>query len=217
MILLASGVLLTAGSVASIFTISIAGFPLAIVGLCAVTGGREALWRYRYALLMLLAMIPFPLPFLDQLTPTMVKVSGSAAVHLLSLIDSGEITWLGSTLNFRGWDIFVAEACSGSGTLLTLEVLGLLLAGLFSMRSWAIGLMLLMMFPLTIFINGLRIALTAWVLDIWGPAAVTGPAHEILGQIVVILSGACLALVMDRLTRKKHDTKSQPPVPGGAT
>ena len=206
------GLLLVIGGVSSVFTISVAGFPLAFIGAVALQGGRSALWRFRFALLMLLAMVPIPLPLLDRFTPMMVQASGDTAVAMLRVVESGEITWIGSNLNFRGWNIFVAEACSGSGTMLTLGVLSLLLAGLFSMRVWALGLTLLLVLPLTLFVNGLRIALTAWFLDVFGPAAVTGSGHEILGQVVVILAGAGLALAVDRLTRpRKRKPKGQDP------
>jgi exosortase len=203
LLLLGGGALFVIGGVSSVFTISVAGFPLAIMGVCGLLSGRPGLWRYRFALIMSLAMVPIPLPFLDRFTPLMVQASGDTAVAMLRIVESGEITWVGSNLNFRGWDIFVAEACSGSGTLLTLGVLSMLLAGLFSMRLWTLGLMLVLVGPLTLVVNGLRIALTAWILDVYGPAAVTGSGHEILGQVVVILAGAGFAVAVDRLTRPR--------------
>lgn len=210
LLLFGGGLLFVIGGVSSVFTISVAGFPLAIMGICGLLGGRPGLWQFRFALIMSLAMVPVPLPFLDRFTPMMVQASGETAVAMLRVIESGEITWIGSNLNFRGWDIFVAEACSGSGTLLTLGVLSMLLAGLFSMRLWTLGLMLALVGPLTLVVNGLRIALTAWILDVWGPAAVTGAGHELLGQVVVILAGAGFAVAVDRLTRpRKQKTPSE--------
>jgi exosortase/archaeosortase family protein len=71
------------------------------------------------------------------------------------------------------------------------------------MRWWAILLTLGLVLPLTLLVNGLRIALTAWALDAFGPIAVEGSAHEILGQVVVILAGAGMALLVDKLTSRK--------------
>lgn len=203
LILLLGAGLLLIGAIGGVFTLSIAGAPLCVIGLVGLQRGFAGLHRYRYALLLLAAMVPPPLPLLDRFTPAMVQASGDAAVGMLALIEPGEITWVGSVLEFRGWTLIVAEACSGSGSMLVLGVLSLFLAGLFRMRWWTLLLTLALVVPLTLFVNGLRIALTAWALDRFGPAAVAGSAHEILGQVVVILAGAGLALAVDRLTRRR--------------
>jgi len=203
-----SGLFLVVGSLSGIFTISIAGFPIAVFGLVGALWGTEGLFRSRYALLMLFAMVPFPLPLLDYLTPTMVRASGAAAAAFVTPFDA-EATWLGSNLTYRGWTLFVAEACSGSGTLLVLGSLTLFMAGLFRMRATAITVTLLLVAPITIVINGLRIAVMAWVLDGFGPAAVTGTGHEILGQIVVIAGAAGLAVGVDKVTHLASSWKAK--------
>ncbi|MFK5956132.1 MAG: exosortase/archaeosortase family protein [Planctomycetota bacterium] len=197
-----SGIMLTIGSLASIFTISIAGFPIAVLGLVGIFWGKEGIFRLRYALLMFFAMVPVPLPLLDRLTPGMVRATGAAAVAMVSPFDP-EATWIGADLTYRGWTLFVAEACSGSGTLLVLGTLTLFMAGLFRMSTKAIIITLILVAPITIFINGLRIAVMAWVLDGFGPAAVTGAGHEIVGQLVVIAGAASLALVIDKVSSRR--------------
>lgn len=198
-----SGILLTIGSLSSIFTVSVAGFPFAVLGLIAVFWGKEGLFRLRYALLMFFAMVPVPLPLLDRLTPGMVRATGAAAVAMVSPFDS-EATWVGADLTYRGWTLFVAEACSGSGTLLVLGTLTLFMAGLFRMSTKAVVITLILVGPITIFINGLRIAVMAWVLDGFGPAAVTGAGHEIVGQMVVIAGAAVLALAVDKISLRRQ-------------
>lgn len=205
--LLASSLLLGMGSLSAIFTVSIAGFPLAVLGLVGIHWGKEGLFRLRYALLMLFAMVPVPLPLLDWLTPSMVRASGAAAVALVSPFDSGA-TWIGSDLTYRGWTLFVAEACSGSGTLLVLGTLTLFMAGLFQMRALMVVITLLLAIPLTLLINGLRIAAIAFVLDGFGIGAVTGAGHEIIGQLVVIAGAAGLALAVDRISRRKQSQET---------
>lgn len=208
-----SGALLIVGSLSGIFTLSIAGFPLAVLGWVGLNWGTAGLFRMRYALLMLFAMVPFPLPLLDYATPTMVRTSGAAAAAFVSPFDPTS-TWVGSNLTYNGWTLHVAEACSGSGTLLVLGSLTLFMAGLFRMRAVAIVVTLLLVTPITIVINGLRIAVMAWVLDGFGIEAVTGTGHEILGQGVVIAGAAALAVGVDRVTsmvarwRSKQEAKA---------
>lgn len=206
--LFVSGLFLIVGSLSGIFTISIAGFPVAVLGLVGALWGRPGMFRSRYALLMLFAMVPFPLPLLDYLTPTMVRASGAAAAAFVTPFD-GDASWLGSNLTYRGWTLFVAEACSGSGTLLVLGSLTLFMAGLFRMKATAITVTLLMVAPIAIVINGLRIAVIAWVLDGFGPAAVTGTGHEILGQVVVIAGAAGLAVGVDKVTHFASSWKAK--------
>ena len=195
------GLLLIIGSLTSIFTVSVAGFPFAVTGLIAIFWGKEGLFRLRYALLMFYAMVPIPLPILDRLTPGMVRATGAAAVAMVKPFDP-DATWIGSDLTYQGWTLFVAEACSGSGTLLVLGSLTLFMAGLFRMSMKAVIITLILVCPITIFINGLRIAVMAWVLDGFGPAAVTGSGHEIVGQLVVIAGAAALALAVDKISHR---------------
>lgn len=200
--LLLGGLLLFFGSLASIFSIAIAGFPFAVLGLAGIHWGWEGLVRLRYGFLMLFAMVPVPLPLLDKLTPSMVKASGAVSVALVTPFD-GDSSWVNSVLTYRGWSLFVAEACSGSGTLLVFGTLTLFMAGLFRLGSRAILITFLLVAPFTLFINGLRIAVMAWVIDGFGPEVVIGPGHEILGQAVVIAGAVLLALLVDRFSRRK--------------
>jgi exosortase/archaeosortase family protein len=195
--LLGAGCLLTLGSLTSVFTISIVGFPLAMVGMVGITWGTVGLFRLRYALLLLFVMVPAPLPLLDWLTPFMVRASGATAVTLISPFDPGA-SWIGADLTYRGWTLTVADACSGSGTLLVLGTLTMFMAGLFRMSAISVLVTLLLLAPFTLLINGLRIATIAWMLDGFGPGIVTGVGHEIIGQIVVISGAASLVLVVDR-------------------
>jgi exosortase/archaeosortase family protein len=209
--LLLGGFLLFAGSLASIFTIAVAGFPFAVVGWIGIHWGTAGLLHLRYSLAMLFAMVPIPLPLLDKLTPSMVKASGAVSVALVYPFDMGA-TWIGSNLTYRGWTLFVAEACSGSGTLLVFGTLTLFMAGLFRLGPKAIFLTLALVAPFTLFINGLRIAVMAWVIDGFGPEVVIGPGHEILGQVVVLAGAILLATVVDRFSRRSGRKPEQPKV-----
>ncbi len=199
-LLFCGGLFLAVGSLASVFTLSILGFPIAIAALIGVFWGNSGLIQLRYPLVMLCAMVPVPLPLLDRMTPFMVKASGAAAVTLLRPFDPSA-SWVGADLSYRGWHLFVAEACSGSGTLLVLGTLTLFMAGLFRMSTRAILITLLLVGPITIVVNGLRIAVIAWVIDSWGPGVATGSGHEIIGQIVVIAGATTLAFVVDRFSQ----------------
>ncbi len=193
---LAALALLT-GSLSGVFTLSLLALPLATLAFVARWTGTDGLRRYAPALAFLFLMVPPPMPLMDRVNPLLTEASGQAAVTLLAPFDAN-VGWAGSTLSFRGWTLIVAEVCSGSGTLLMLGTLCAFLAGLFRLRpATALGLLLLAL-PLTLLVNGVRIASSALVIARYGAEAGKGLAHELLGQGVVIVGAALLVLAVER-------------------
>lgn len=211
-LLFSATVLLTVGSLAAIFTLSIAAFPLTIAAWVGAVGGTPALKRYAAPLVLLQGMVPPPLPLFDWAVPQLVKASGAAAVLLLSPFDGGS-SWIGNELTYKTWTLVVAEACSGSGALLIYWILILFLGGLFKLRIGTTLAFVAFAVPFTLFINGVRIALTAIILDVWGRPAVTGVGHEILGQVVVILGAGLLAYLIDVVVQRQKRSKRPPSAP----
>ena len=70
-ILFAGGLLLL-GTIQGMFTIALAGFPVAVAGLLLRQGGWPEFQRLRWSLLCLAAMVPPPLPILDRLIPPLI-------------------------------------------------------------------------------------------------------------------------------------------------
>lgn len=190
-LLFLAALLLALGSTSSVFTLSIAAFPTAITALAISWHGWSAVRARRWAVLLLFAMVPFPMPILDRINPYLTEASGATAVTLVRPFDA-DASWIGSDLTFRGWTLEVAEACSGSGTLLIHLVLAVFLAGLFRFRLPGLLLLLAVAFPLTLVANGARIGGTALLIDGFGRGAGEGLAHELFGQGVVFLAIALL-------------------------
>lgn len=188
---------LLGGSLSAVFTLSLLALPLAALAFVARWGGTDGLRRHGPALAFLFLMVPPPMPFMDRVNPLLTEASGQTAMSLLTPFDA-HVVWAGATLSFRGWTLIVAEVCSGSGTLLMLGTLCAFLAGLFRLRpAAALGLIVLAL-PLTLLVNGVRIASSALVIDRFGAEASQGLAHELLGQGVVILGAALLVLAVER-------------------
>ena len=200
LVLLGSALLYGLGSATGIFTLSIAAVPLAISGLVASWGGRRLVRRQARALVMAAFLVPVPLPLLDGMNPGLVDASGTVAVFLLGFLDPGT-SWVGSELGFEGWTLIVADACSGSGTSLSLFVLTVFLTGLFGLSPLSSGALALLVLPLSLVVNALRIAATALLLAHIGPQAAAGLPHEILGQVLVIGTMGLLTWLVLRLTR----------------
>jgi len=199
---LAAALLLLGGTLTGVFTLSLLAIPTAAVALVGRHLGRAGLVRGMPALALAFALVPPPMPLLDRINPLLVEASGRTAAALLTPLDHAT-SWTAATLEFRGWTLIVAEACSGSGTFLTLGVLGAFLAALFRLR-WPAGLgLVLLSFPLTLLVNGTRIASSALVIDRFGAQAGEGLAHELLGQVVVVAGAAALALAVERWSARR--------------
>lgn len=188
------------GSLSGVFTLSLLGVPLAACAFARRCSGARGLRPFVPALALLFLMVPPPMPLMDRINPFLIQASGQTAVTLLSPLDA-QASWAGSTLGYRGWTLIVAEVCSGSGTFLMLGTLCAFLAGLFRLRPvLALGLLLLSL-PVTLLVNGVRIASSALVIDGFGVEAGQGLPHELLGQAVVIGGAALLVLCVERLDR----------------
>ncbi len=196
---LAATAALVLGTLSGVFTLSLLAVPLAVAALVGRWWGTGGLRRGAPALVLLLAMVPPPMPLMDRVNPALVEASGRTATWLLSSFDPA-VSWIGSTLGFRGWNLVVADACSGSGTFLILAVLCLFLAGLFRMRPLPSACLVALSVPLALFLNGARIASSALLIDRFGPSAASGLSHELLGQALVIAGAAGLAYLVDRLS-----------------
>jgi exosortase len=198
--LLAAG-LFVLGGTTGIFTLALLALPVTVVAWVGHAGGGRALRHHAGSLALLVLMVPPPMPLIDRATPHLVSLSGRTAVALLAPFDA-EASWVGSTLGFRGWNLIVAEACSGTGTLLVLGVLGFFLAALFRLRPGRTAVVALAIVPLTLLVNGLRIASSALVIDAFGAQAGEGLAHELLGQVVVLGGAALLAWGVGRQSER---------------
>lgn len=203
---LLSGAAFLGGALSGVFTLSLLGVPLGVAALTARHGGPGALRRHAAALLLLLALVPPPMPLMDRVNPALVEASGRTAVTLLLPFDPS-VTWQGPEFYFRGWTLVVAEVCSGSGTFLMLFVLSGFLAALFRLGWRPSAALLLLSVPVTLLVNGVRIASSALVIDRFGAAAGEGLAHELLGQAVVIVGAALLVLVVERWSARGARTE----------
>ncbi|MDP6410102.1 MAG: exosortase/archaeosortase family protein [Planctomycetota bacterium] len=201
--LTASAACLTGGILLGRFTLTLVGLPMAAVGWVATWGGAAALGRYAWALVMLAFMVPLPQPLIDHTRPWAAATSGRTALLFLRPLDP-ECSWIGSTLHYRGWELLVSEACAGSGTTLTLMVLSVFLGGLFHLRPSAAAALVVLAVPASLLVNSLRIALTGVILDQFGPSAVDGVPHELLGQALVIGASGLIATGVARFTTAEN-------------
>jgi exosortase len=109
-----------------------------------------------FPLLFLLLMVPVPEFIMDKLIYSL-QVCSTEATYVFLTIAGIPIIRDGFVFNLPGINIEVAKECSGIRSTLSLFIIGILSCYLF-LKTWrSRGLLLLFLFPLAIFKNGLRI------------------------------------------------------------
>jgi len=196
------GLLLLAGAVA-LHGLGVVASLAPLEGLAVVTAVAGAVLYLRgpawlsalgFPIAYLLFMVSLPEAWL---APVIVKLQlwvSSAGVGLLQLAGV-PVLRDGNVIELPGGDsLFVAEACSGITSVVTLLPLGVFLA-YFTERTWRRRLVIVAaVIPLALLGNLIRVVGTVWVARTYGAQAATqGALHESAGLLTYVLG--CLALL----------------------
>ena len=100
----------------------------------------------------------------------------------------------GNVIHVPGHELFVTEACSGLRSLTALLSIGVLISALFLERWPTRIVLLLVVFPIAILINGLRVFLTGFLVFFVSPALGQGFMHLTEGWLLFLVSLASLAM-----------------------
>ena len=162
--------------------------PYAFVGytasLALAYGGWRMLAAITPALVPLFLACPLPGRVENALT---LPLKNTAAVLATGLLDiTGiEATLEGNTINLPGIDgLWVADACSGIRSLISLTSIAMLACVLWKRSIWIKLLILASCVPISIFVNSLRIWLTGVLSVKISPAAAQGFFHHFEGFVL---------------------------------
>jgi len=157
-------------------------------------GGSAGLRVLAFPLAFLVFMVPLPPDWLTPLIVNLQLLVSSAAVEILGWFGSA-VARNGNVIELPAGDtLFVAEACSGITSLVTLTPLAIVLA-YFTEKTLARRLtIVLAVVPAAMLGNLLRVIATVLAAERYGAEAATGNwLHESAGLITFAL--ACLALI----------------------
>ena len=176
------------------FTLFIS-FWLVFVGLCWIHLGWQKLKTITFALIIMLAMFPFPDFIYNKISVKLQLVStqlGVAILHLtgMSAFREGNVIDLGFT------QLQVVDACSGLRYVIPLMILGLLLAYFFRAAFWKRAVVFLSTIPLAILTNAMRIAITGVLFKYWGARVAEGFFHGVSAWFIFLFSLAILMMEM---------------------
>ena len=179
------GVLADSGTVAGVGV-------LALVAASAYALGGQGLLRVLALPIGFLAfMIPPPDFLLDGALLALKSLVIQLAVALLQL-GGVSVASQGSRLFVPGHELFVANACSGLRSIVTLFPLAVVVATFASRGVWRRGAIVASVVPLAVVGNVARVILTVWLVTRFGESWAAGWLHESFGFATFGLGAAAL-------------------------
>jgi exosortase D (VPLPA-CTERM-specific) len=132
-------------------------------------------------------MFPIPHFLYNRISLKLQLISSQLGVALIQL--SGMTAYReGNVIDLGFTQLQVVQACSGLRYLISLVVLGLLLAYFFRARFWKRLILVLSTIPLAILANSIRIALTGILYKYVGPKIAEGFFHDFSGWFIFMFA-----------------------------
>jgi exosortase len=192
LVLLGGAVLLRylSGLAAELYTMRVSAFGAAL-GLVVFTAGLRQVLHWWLPAALIFLSIPLPVVVVGTLAlPLQLKASqmGAWLLHARSV----PVELAGNVIHMPGRSLFVTEACSGLRSLTSLVALGVLVGGLWLKRPWLRALLVLAAIPVAMFLNGIRVFLTGFIVHYIDPALADGFMHYTEGWVIFVAAFAIL-------------------------
>ncbi|MFT3731284.1 MAG: VPLPA-CTERM-specific exosortase XrtD [Hyphomicrobium sp.] len=179
------------GLFSAIYILSHIAFVLALAGIALSFGGYRFYKVAAPSIFFLLLAIPLPYFLQAELTWRLQLVSSQLGTFLIGLF--GIPAYLeGNIIDLGTYQLQVVEACSGLRYLYPLLSLSFLAAYFLAAPMWQRLVIFLSAIPITIVMNGIRIALVGVLVNSWGPQDADGLLHFLEGFVVFLLCVAAL-------------------------
>ena len=187
------------GLAAELFTMRLSLLGAAAGLVVFVAGLRQVLHWWLPSLLLFLS-VPLPVVVLSSLAfPLQLKASQFGAALLAWRDVPVEVA--GNVIHLPGRTLFVTEACSGLRSLTALLALGLLIGGLWLRSTWGRVLIVLAAVPVAMFLNGIRIFLTGFLVYFVSPSLGEGVMHYSEGWGIFVIAFAVLGALAFAIVR----------------
>jgi exosortase len=161
------------------------GVVLIWMGAFALFFGSNAFRAALFPILFLLFAVPLPVPIVSRATVLLQKGSAEVA-EVFFRVASVPYLRQGFVFELPGVTIRVAEECSGIRSTLALLITAVLASHLFLKTAWRRLLLCVVVVPVAIAKNGLRIMGLSTLSIYVNPSFLTGPLHH-QGGIVFFL------------------------------
>jgi exosortase len=179
-----------------------------IAGIILFLAGWKFLHAVSFPLAFLIFMIPLPAIIYNQITFPLQLLASRFATFWLELVRV-PVLRDGNILVFSNYSLEVVEACSGIRSLMTLISLAVIYAYFAEPRRWVRYLLVVLMVPIAIVSNAIRIMGAGVMAHQFGPSAAEGFLHGFSGWVIFL---AALALLLISHWILRHVRRA----PGGA-
>jgi exosortase len=184
-IILLAVALLVLGSVgAELFTSRVSLLVL-LAGTIVFLTGWTVLRAFAFPLGYLLVMIPVPAIIYNQITFPLQLFASRLAATILDFIRV-PVLREGNLLILPNYTLEVVEACSGIRSLMSMIALAVAYGYLAERRLWMRVVLVLLMLPIVVLSNGLRIVGTGLLTYKFGPETAEGFFHTFSGWLIFL-------------------------------
>ena len=179
----------------NVLSIETLGIVLAWAGTFAFFFGSKALRAALFPFLFLLFTVPIPEPFLSRVIFQLQEGSAGVAAFLFKLFGVPFLRH-GFDFSLPGVTIRVAEECSGIRSTLVLFIMSVLAGHMFLRKFRYQTILCVLVFPLSLFKNGLRIVTLSTLAIYVDPSFLYGRLHQYGGIVLFATALVPLALFL---------------------
>ncbi len=163
-------------------------------GLAWITWGWPVAARTIFAALYLVLMIPLPYVIYDAVAFPLRLVAAQLAGWGIRLLGVPVLVE-GNILHLPDVTLNVVDACSGIRSLISLLAAGVILAYLMLPNRWSKVLVILLVAPVAVFTNALRVMVAGVMAQHFGPGVLQGAMHDFTGWVVFLVAFGIMAAI----------------------
>jgi exosortase len=170
-----------------------------LAGMILFLLGWSVLRAVSFPLGFLILMIPIPVIIYNQITFPLQLLASRLASSFLELVGV-PVLRDGNVLVLSNYSMEVVEACSGIRSLMSLTALAIAYGYLTEPRWWVRYLLVVLMVPIAIAANAIRITGAGMLAHRFGPTAAEGFLHGFSGWVIFLVA-ILLMFVSHRILR----------------
>lgn len=163
-------------------------------GLAWITWGWPVAGRTIFAALYLVLMVPLPYVIYDAVAFPLRLVAAQLAGWGIRLMGVPVLVE-GNILHLPDITLNVVDACSGIRSLISLLAGGVILAYLMLPNRWSKVLIILLVPPVAVFTNAMRVMVAGVMARHFGPGVLEGAMHDFTGWVVFLVAFAIMAAI----------------------
>ncbi|MGI4878829.1 MAG: exosortase V [Janthinobacterium lividum] len=185
-------------------SIEVASMLLAFLAIAYSFVGLEVLKLMWFPIFYLAFMIPIPGWLLDTVTQPLKRFVSEMVTNVLGSAGF-PVARVGVTIYVAQYQLLVEDACAGLNSLISLTAIGLFYVYVMRNTNWRYSaLLLVLVIPIAILANCIRVAALVLITYYFGDAAAQGFLHNFAGM-VTFTSALLFIFLIDALLKPVRD------------